>query len=549
MKRLLLITSLIIVSLFLTACGGGAATQVSSEAPVAESEGETTAQESEEVAPTRTKLIIADMSVPEILDGQQASLVYPLSGELIGEPMLAYDGEKGEFVPDFIEGYSISEDGKTMTINLFEGMTYPNGDPLNAQALVDTINRYVETSPYSYDYDGMQSVTAVNETTVEIVNEIGFNVMFPTFLTGYGAAWNATAAEEAGNEAFASNPVGYGMFTIKTDWAPGQDLELVRNEDFQTNLPLVENNGPAHLEEVLVRFITDGQTRANELEAGSVDLVYGLPASAVKKFENDPNYQILKTIFPGQISISMNTAQPPFDDVNVRKAIAMAVNREQIEIALNGSASAEYAFVNSSMIAYTPEAQEYAKELYPNDVEAAKGLLAEAGWEDNDGDGIVEKDGEPFSVEFLVDSGSVLQTDAGPVIQSQLKEIGIDAQIAQHDRGYIRETMWAGDYQMGLSGYIWVDPDILTYRFSEGASPSQFFSAELSEMLDAARVIPDQAERTTAYLEIQKYLLDEVPMIPVMSENLYVGARSWVKGIKVLSPNRVVLHDVMIVEE
>lgn len=555
MKHLRLITLLIIVAIFMTACGGGNAPAPEADTAPEATGGETadtpaepTAEPAEEAAPTRTNLVIATMFVPEILDAQQSFMGYPLSHELIGQPMLRYDASAGVFVPDSIESFSISEDGKTMTIKLPADYQYANGDPLNAQSIVDAINRYVELSPYSYDYDGMESVTAVDDTTVEIVNSIGFNVMFPNFMTAFGSPWDVAAATEMGDEAFASNPVGNGLFQIKTEWAPGQDLELVRNDNFYTNNPLVENHGPSYMEEALVRFITDGQTRANELEAGTVDIVYGLPASAANTMESNPDIQVFKVILPGQVSISMNVNKAPFDDANVRKAVAMAVNREQVEVALNGAATAEYAFVNESMIAYDATAQDYAKGLYPNDLDAAKALLEEAGWVDSDGDGVLDKDGEAFSVEFIVDSGSELQTDAAPVLQAQLKKVGIDLQITQYERGAVRETMLAGDYQIGLYGYLWADPDILTYRFSEGMSPSQFFSDELSTMLDEARVVADPAERTAAYLDIQKYLLDEVPMIPLMSENLYIGARSWVEGIKILSPDRLVLNDVKIVE-
>jgi peptide/nickel transport system substrate-binding protein len=527
MKRLNILSMFLLIVLLVTAC-----------APQADSGGES----------PRTKLIIADMFTPDILDGQQSFGGYPLSHELISQPLLRYDPAAGIFVPDLLESFTISADGTTMTMKLPADYQYSNGDALDSQAMVDAINRYAAISPYNFDYDGMQSAAVIDSTTVEVVNEIGFNVMLPAFMTSFGAPWNVSAANTAGDEAFASNPVASGPFKIKTPWVPGQDLELVRNESYKTNMPFVENKGMAHLDEVLVRFIADGQTRANELEAGSIDIAFGLPASSAKNMEGNPDYQIFKVVTAGMTGISMNTSAAPFDDINVRKAVAMAVNREQLETALNGNMTAEYGFVNPSMIAYDPAAQEFSKSLYPFDVEAAKSLLAEAGWEDSNGDGIVEKDGKPFSVEFLVDSGSVMEVDAAPVVQAQLKAIGIDIKISQHDLGYIYDTMIAGDYQMGFSGYLWVDPDILTYRFIDGSSPSQFVTDELTGLLDAARSIPGAKERAAAYLEIQKYLLENVPMIPLMSENLYIGARSWVKGIYIIAPDRLILNDVSILE-
>jgi peptide/nickel transport system substrate-binding protein len=525
MKRLNVLSLFLLIVLLVTAC-----------APKADSGGEA----------TRTKLIIADMFTPDILDGQQSFGGYPLSHELISQPLLRYDSAAGIFVPDLVESFTISADGTTMIMKLPAGYQYSNGDAIDAQALADAINRFAAISPYNFDYGGLQATNVKDAVTLEVVNEIGFNVMFPDFISSFGAPWNVSAATAIGDEAFASNPVASGPFKIKTPWVPGQDLELVRNDSYKTNMPFVENKGAPHLEEVLVRFIADGQTRANELEAGTVDIVFGLPASTAKKMEGNPDFVIFKNPLPGQTAISMNNSVAPFDDINVRKAVAMALNREELETALNGNMTAEYGFVNSSMIAYDPAAQEFSKTLYPFDVQAAKKLLAESGWEDSNGDGIVEKDGEPFNVEFLVDSGSVMETDAAPVVQAQLKAIGIDIKISQHDLGYIYDTMIAGDYQMGFSGYIWVDPDILTYRFTEGSSPSQFVTDELTGLLDAARAIPDAKERTAAYLEIQKYLLENVPMIPLMSENNYIGARSWVKGL-VFIPFPL-LNDVTIVE-
>lgn len=537
MKSLRLFILLLIVTLSLAACGGAAPSEAAKDAPAAET------------GPTRTKLIIADQSVPEILDGQQSTYGYPLSHELIGQPVLRYDVSASAFVPDLIESFSVNEDGTVMTVKLPEGYTYSNGDPLDAQALADTINRYATISPYSFDYDGLEAVNVIDPTTLEIVNANGFNVMYPTLISSFGAAWDVAAAEEMGDEAFASNPVGSGPFMLKTEWAPGQDLELVRNDKYRTNMPMVENKGPVHLDEVLVRFIEDAQTRANELEAGSVDIVYGLSALAAASMQDNPDFQIFKIINPGQNNITMNTSRAPFDDLKVRQAVAMAVNREQIEVALNGAATAEYAFVAPTMLNYDPAAQEYSKTKYPFDLEAAKALLVEAGWEDSDGDGIVEKDGQPFTVEMLVSSDSAIQTNAAPVVQAQLKALGIDVKVAMQTNSYVRETMLSGDYDMSFSDYIWVDPDILTYRYTEGFSRSQFAPPELAEMLEKARYIPDNAERTAAYLDIQKYLLDNVPSIPLMNENLYIGARSWVKDIVIVNPYAVLLNDVTIVEE
>lgn len=496
---------------------------------------------------TRTSIIIATQNVPDILDGQVSTAGYPLSHELISQPLVRFDTGAGQFVPDLLEAFSISEDGMTMTMILPEGLTYSSGNVLDAAALKAAMERYVEVSPYAFDYDGMTEIRVVDDLTLEVDNEIGFNVMLPAFMTSFGAPWDVAAAAEAG-EAFSANPVANGPFRIAQDWTPGLDLELVRFDGYRTSMPMVENRGPAHLEQVTVRFITDALTRANELEAGTVDVVAGLPASALRFMSDDPDYQIISVPLPQMTGLAFNTARAPFDDVALRRALAHAVDRDQLALALEGAANAEWAFVTSTMIAHSPAAADVMKTMYPTDTEAAKAALAAAGWTDTNGDGTVDKDGSELSVELLIDSGSAVETGAAPVLQAQLRAVGVDVRIAMVDGTTLADTMDTGNYDFGLSGYSWADPDILTYRFTEGASPSQYAPEELASALDAARGIADPAERAAAYLEIQTSIMEDAPIVPLLSEVLLIGARSWVQGLQVVAPDRLVLNDVMIVE-
>lgn len=496
---------------------------------------------------TRTSIVIATQNVPDILDGQLSTAGFPLSHELISQPLVRYDADAGEFVPDLLEGFSISDDGMTMTMTLPEGLTYSSGNMLDAAALKAAMERYVEVSPYAFDYDGMTEIRVLDDRTLEVVNEIGFNVMLPAFMTSFGAPWDVAVAAEMG-DAFAANPVASGPFRIAQDWTPGLDLELVRFDGYRTSMPLVENRGPAHLEQVTVRFITDALTRANELEAGTVDVVAGLPASALRFMADDPDYQIITVALPQMTGLAFNTARAPFDDVALRRALAHVVDRDQLALALEGAANAEWAFVTSTMIAHSPAAAEAMKAMYPTDAEAARAALAAAGWTDTNGDGTLDKNGMELSVELLIDSGSAVETGAAPVLQAQLRAVGVDVRIAMVDGTTLADTMEAGDYDFGLSGYSWADPDILTYRFTEGASPSQYAPADLATALNAARGIADPAERAEAYLAIQTSIMGDAPIVPLLSEVLLIGARSWVQGLRVVAPDRLVLNDVMIVE-
>jgi peptide/nickel transport system substrate-binding protein len=244
----------------------------------------------------------------------------------------------------------------------------------------------------------------------------------------------------------------------------------------------------------------------------------------------------------------MNLQHPYFADLSVRQAIAKAIDRDSLAKVLAGAVPA-YAFVTPGMVAYSSEAETYSQQLHPHDVAAAQALLAEAGWVDSDGDGIVEKDGEPFSVEFLVNANAIKEQQASQVLQTQLKEIGIDLQISQQDRGYINEAKAVGNHEMVFDNYGWPDPDILSVIFGNPYwNPPKYENPELIEAMNTARYLIDPAERTEAYVEIQKTLLDDVAEIPLWQNNIYIALNNNVQGFIFTENRQLLLNDVMVVE-
>lgn len=497
---------------------------------------------------TRTQLLVAEATAPDMLDMQQGYGGDRISAEQIGQPLVRLNSATSELVPDLAESWQFSEDGLTLTIKLPAGAVYSNGDPLNTQALKDAWTRYKTISPFAIDLDALTEMKVVDETTLDAVFSAPPAASLVALTTAFLAPWDAAEAEKVGNEAFANAPIASGPFTVK-EFVPGSELTLVRNESYQTRLPFVENKGPLHLEEVHVRYISEPATMASELEAGNIDLVTNLPPSAVERFRTNPDIQLYEVNQPGYRGLLMNLTRPQFAELSVRQAIAKAVNREEIVKALGSTAAPTYAFINAAMVAHSAETDTYAEQLHPHDVEAAKALLAEAGWADSDSDGIVEKEGAPFTVELLIPSNNEDQKLASQVIQAQLKAIGLDLQIKELDGKAMREELSAGNFDLGFENVGWSDPDILALVF--GAPYWNFGRYEnpaLIEKLDAARHLLDPAERTAAYAEIQKVWLDDVVQIPLWENKRYVATRTWVKGLVVEPSGAIFLNDVTIEE-
>ena len=276
-------------------------------------------------------------------------------------------------------------------------------------------------------------------------------------------------------------------------------------------------------------------------------MAVNVPVSSVERLRGNPEITIFETPQTGVTNLTMNFNHPAFSDLLVRQAIAKAVNRDELVKVVEG-ASPMYTFITPGMVAYSAETESYGQGLHPHDVEAAQALLAEAGWTDSDGDGVVEKEGTPFSVEILVPANNVAQQQVSQILQNQLKAIGIDLQIAQLDGNAIWETMVAGDYDMGFDSYGWPDPDILSLVF---AAPFRNFpkyeNPALVEDLTAARYLLDTTERTAAYAEIQQTLLDDVAEIPLWQGVRYTAIRNNVEGL-VFNGYPIFFHDVIIRE-
>ncbi|MEZ4713378.1 MAG: ABC transporter substrate-binding protein [Caldilineaceae bacterium] len=507
----------------------------------------TAGDEGATAAAMRTRLVIGVPNITDILDAQQAYGGGPATTEQIGQALVRLDPATGDLIPDLAESWSFSEDNLTLTITLPEGALYSNGDPLDAKAVAAALLRNKEVSPYASDFEGLADVQAVDVSTVEL----SFFEPPAAFLTvlnsSFGGPWNAAAAETMGNEAFATAPVASGPLMIQ-EFTPGAELLLVRNPNYQTSLPLVENKGPLHLEEVLVRVIPEELTLVGELETGAIDVVADVPASAIERLQANPEINVMEARQPGSFGLVMNLERPIFADLRVRQAIAKAVDRESLVKVISGATPA-YTFVTPGMIAYDAEVDSYAQELHAHDVAAAQALLADAGWADSDGDGIVEKDGEPLAFEFLIPTDATEQAQAAQVLQSQLQAVGIDLQINQQEINATWETKSAGDFDMGIENYGWADPDILSVVLGAPFwNHANFDNPTVLDAMTTARYIMDPTERTAAYADIQRQLLDEVIEIPLWQGTYYVAARTNVEGLVFPGSFQLFLNDVTVTE-
>lgn len=514
------LTILLAISSILVACGAPAVE------PTTEPQSEAPAAEPRAAGPTATSppaagqpkyggtLIIGRGEGTESLDNYIASA--PRAGYVYDN---IYDGlvrlnPQGELEPRLAERWEAVEPDR-WRFYLRNDVKWHNGDLFTAEDVKyhfdrifnsDTPGRPAGLAP------AVDHAEVVDEYTVDIVTKYPY-ALLPNDLA---PRWqvissNRTAIEEWGDQ-YGEHPVGTGPFKF-VEWVKGDHITLEANDEFWGGRP--------YLDQVIFKEIPDDSTRTLAFKNGEIDLNYHPAAIDVLNMEGDPNYKILKVVsFVTQYLVS-NTTSEPLGDLLVRQALAHGVDREGlVDFAFEGLAEPAHGLLSPGVEGYNAEVKplEY-------DPDKARGLLEQAGWEDTNGDGIVDKDGQPLSLELSFAPGAREPQEVSEVLQAQMREIGVDLVLKQWESAALLTAMPKGEvqfftYGQGLgTGHA---GQLLNVHFhSTGGRNYHFFhradpelSATLDDMLDASQSELDVAKRYQLWTDIQKIILEQAIFIP-----------------------------------
>ena len=523
MKKLatLLLTLVLCLSLAvgLSACGGG------SEEGGSDGDSST--------------LIIATQEEISGTDVQQLEWDTPVH-QLITEPLVVFNEDVSAIEPGVAESFEITDD--YIEFVLPEGLQFPNGDPLDANAVKASFERYMEISPYASDLDAVKDVEVVNDTTVRLNLSGPAPYMMTSIASIYSGIVDVKVADEVGAEEFNRSAMTYGPYYVES-WEQGSQITLKKNENFQTNNPAITNKNGSEIETVIVRFIPDEFTRVSELQSGEVDIAYDIPTSSLADLEADENVTMLRYLQPGVSYLRLNVDNAPTSDIKVRQALTKAINRDELVDNLDGVVTPAYTMISAAMTGYSADEDAKMAEELKYDPDGAKALLAEAGWTDSDGDGIVDKDGEALSFEMNIPSDRASLKDSGSVLQKQFAEIGVDAQIREAEADYNKQLMKDNTFTMCAHTFVWADSDILMSVFSDMGGFA-YNNDELNAVFEKARVINDPEERVKAYEEATEILQADYMGIPLFSDNYIIGTKSNVEGLIITNDGRSWFHDV-----
>jgi len=443
----------------------------------------------------------------------------PIRGSLVTlADALIYDGlvtqgADQDFYPHLATKWETTPDGMTWTFHLKEGVTFHDGEPFNAETIAWWIPKFAGTEN-AYLVAGIDKVEVVDAKTVRFLMKHPDANLLYNLSSGFMGIPSPKAYDAEGTNYGVIVAVGTGPFKLES-FTAGVESVLVRNDDYTWGAEVAANRGPAKIEKLTLREIADSSTSFLELKTGGVDAVIDVPSDILPQYATLPNATIKSQSGFGIYYMPINTTVEPFTDVNVRKAVALAINQQEIVDKLFGGKGLA---AHNFLIASLPESKVDPKYNISYDPEQAKSLLEAAGWKAAAG-GSRSKDGKPLTVTLWSQSDSEFKR-LTEVLQAQLKAIGVNAEITVFDTSSIRAEYKKGTQQLAVRSYGWNNADILDWFFSGERlgypNVSMWKDAKADELRTTALTgSKTLEERIANFVTYHEYVLSQYPFAPI----------------------------------
>lgn len=536
-----LIVFVVAISLLLSACAGATQPPVSTQ-PAAETAAPagTEAPTSVTQAPAQTEAPAptepAERKVLTITFGQEFDNLSPLysdmwfvwvTWQLWNAWAWEYD-ETNQPFPKLVteipspENGGISSDGKVITMNLRDDLRWSDGQPLTADDFIFTYQMAIDpknTVASAYPYDKIEKIEAPDPQTVVITFADPFAPWLATLWHGILPAHVLRPVYEQDGtldnaDWLLAPTVGCGPYNF-AEWESGSYARFVVNENYWGDRPIID--------EVFIRFVPDDASQTAALQAGDADLGTFVPYNEVPSLQ-DAGLDIM-TVPSGYneglfFLVNSEIGHPALTDVNVRKAFAMAIDRETI----NKDLLLGLTKVPASYWDALPFYNDPPLQNYPYDPEGAKKLLDEAGWVDANGDGVREKDGEDLVLTYGTTIREIRQ-DAQAVIQQQLAQVGIKVELSSYEDDVFFAGFGDGpaasgdvDIQEWSDGpvfpdaeiYYWLCSEIPTADYPVGTNWFFICDEELDRLITLQSTQVDINERQKTISQINQLFFDKV---------------------------------------
>lgn len=466
----------------------------------------------EEAKPTKDTLVFAQISEGKTLDPQDTTEQYSQRViTAIYDRLVEIDETTGKICSGLAKSWE-QLDENTLLFHLNDNVYFHNGDKLTAEDVKFTIERAKTLPKVAHLYKLIDNIEVVDENTVKFHTSEPFAPLLAHLSHKTASIISKKYFEEKGVDGF-QNPVGTGPYKFK-EWKVGDKLTIEANENYFKGAPAIKY--------VVVRAIPEENSSVMGLETGEIDLIADLNAESRKLILDNKDLQYKEMSGISTIYVGINTSKGIMKDAEVRKAIAMGIDRDAIiESILLGSVKKAECFVSPKVFGYSEDTK-----VYPYNLEEAKK--------------IIEAKGLTGTKVTLGVSNSSIRMQMSEIIQAQLAEIGLNVSIESLEWGAFLTATGRGDLDMftlgwgpstfdGDYGYY---PNFHSSQLGAAGNRSQYVNPEMDRLLDLAKKETDVKKREELYKEVSKIINEDVPAIPVYYINNTVAATKNIEGLE-----------------
>ncbi|BDQ35835.1 peptide-binding protein [Pseudodesulfovibrio nedwellii] len=456
-------------------------------------------------------------TIVESMIGEPSNLISALSSDSASHAvatqiyvsLFKYDKDIN-LVPYAAESYEVLNDGMLFKFKVRQDIFWFDGVQLTAEDVEFTYKMMIDPKTPTA-YAGNFKLVKAFRRTGKFSFEVEYDQPFAKALVTWAMdimPKHLLEGEDLLNTKYSREPVGAGPYMLK-EWVPGSQIVLKANPNFFEGKPRID--------EVVYRIIPDMGTQFLELKAGNLDAMDLTPLQYLYQTSGsgwDGSFNKFEYLAFGYSFLGFNFNHPFFKDVRVRKAIDFAIDRREI---VKGVL---FGLGEPANGPYKPGTWQYNGAIKPrkHDLAKARQLMAEAGWTDSDGDGLLDKDGVPFSFSIITNQGNTQRIKSGVIIQQRLKDIGIEVDLRTVEwAAFIKEFVDKGRFDAIILGWnILQDPDIYNVWHSSmavngGLNFTRYINPELDDLLERGRHLVKQEDRKPIYDKVQQILFDEVP--------------------------------------
>jgi len=500
------ILSVAILALALYGCGGNSRDLSAESAP----------KTSSPAAPTSGQPVYGDMIVRGSIG--DASVLLPILAmdsasfeitELIFNGLVKYDRDI-RLTGDLAEKWEISDDKLTIRFFLRKDVKWQDGHPFTAKDVEYTYKAYVNPSTptaYATDFLKVKEFRVLDPYTVEVTYNQPYAPALGSWSQGMLPS-HLLEGQDLTKSSLKRHPIGTGPYKFH-EWETQEKIVVDSYHEYFEHRPYINR--------VMTRIIPDSATMFLELKAGRIDQMGLSPLQYRRQTDTEwfrENFRKYKYLTFGYSYLGYNLKDWKFQDKKVRQALTTAINRESIvEGVLLGLGQVTYTPYKPDTLWYNPNVKKF-----PYDPDKARKMLAEAGWVDTNGDGLIDKDGKPFEFTILTNQGNQLRERAATIIQQDLTKVGIRVKIRTVEwAAFLKNFITKRNFEACLLGWsIGIDPSQIDIWNSKKIGPNELnFNAyenpEVDKLLDEAAATYDPEKRKVLYDKFQEIIAEDQP--------------------------------------